>query len=82
MDTNPVSMPAFDSLLHSVACVNQVEDPVPEGFLLRQVNLCVFQQGEGNDAFFFINPCVFQLCAASTCSTHARISLSGVSVIT
>ena len=81
MNTGEMSMPAFDCLLHSVAGAHQVENPVPEGFFLCQIHLGIFQTGEGNDAFSFINPCVFQLWAA-TCSTHARISLSGVCVIT
>ena len=81
MNTGEVSMHAFDFLLHSVAGAHQAENPVPEGFLLCQIHLGIFQAGEGNDAFSFINPRVFQLWAA-TCSTHAWISLSGVCVIT
>ena len=70
MNTGEVSMPALYCLLHSVAGAHQAENVAPEGFLLRQVNLPVFQLGEGNDALSIVNPCVFQLWA-TTCSTHA-----------
>ena len=71
MNTGEVSMPAFDCLLHSVAGAHQVENPVPEGFFLCQIHLGILQAGKGNDALSVVDPCVFQLFAASACSTHA-----------
>lgn len=68
--------PRLRFLLDAIPCLHQLKNLTPEDFLLRVICLGIFYLGEGDDSMLFIDPGVFQRCAA-TCSTHARISLSG-----
>ncbi len=54
---------------------------LPEGQLLCTIVIGIWQTAKGDDAFLFVNPGVFY-CPDFTFSTHALISLSGVSVTT
>ena len=74
--------PWLRCLLYPVAGAHQVEDPAPEDFFLGKKHGAGFQLGEGDNSLPLVDPGVFQLWAAFTCSTHACISLSGVSVNT
>lgn len=58
-------------LLHPIAGAHPVEDLDPKGFFLRQKDFPGFQLGKGDDPLLLVDPCIFQLLAASTCSTHA-----------
>ena len=54
---------------------------LPEGQFLGVEIICIRQTAKGDNPLFFVNPGVFY-CPDFTFSTHALISLSGVSVTT
>ena len=75
------AIPGDAFLLDAVAGLHKKHNLLPEGKLLSPEIICIRQTAKGDNAVFFVNPGVFY-CPDFTFSTHALISLSGVSVTT